>query len=767
MYAQNLGALLVHRDQKIDRGERFLPLLDSDQQTPGLAFGSGDTHRHQQRSSQPTPFHEHLLGRSLLLWWECREDLLPASKLLAITSTSAGLAPRRGRNKIWQRLAGKEGGNQQAADVLLLEGADAVAQLRGTLELEAAGGLAHLLVQLDDDFPQLFFAFDLFELGLFERHGGEVGFDHLRQSHVDGLDHALRGDAVFFVEAELDLPAAAGLVERLPHGVGHRVGIEQRRAADVPRGPADGLDERSLRAQEAFLVGVEHGDQRNLGEVQPLAQQVDADEDVEGAAAQIAQDAHPLERVNLRVQVAAAHTDLAVVLRQVFGHFLGERRHQHALAAGGAPADFFEQVVHLATHGVDFDFGVNQAGGPHDLLDHHAGGARQLVVARSGGDVDDLVRPPLKLLELERVVVERRGQAEAVVHQRLLARAVAVVHPPQLRDGLVGLVDEDQEVAGKIVEERRRGLAGGAARQMPRVVLDAVTVADGAHHFDVEERALLDALGLERLALLFELRLPRAELLEDAGQGAVALIAGHDEVGLGVDGHAGVVGEDGAGERVDFVDAVHLVAPELDAVGHVHVGRKDFHLVAAHAEGAAAELFAALVLDFDELPHQLLPRKALAALDQQQHPVVGLGRAQAVDAGDAGDDDRVAPLKQRPGGGHAQLVELVVDGGFFLDVEVGGWEVGLGLVVVVVADEVLDGVVGEEAAELVEELGGQGLVVGQHEGGAVDLLDDLGHGVGLAGAGDAEQHLVLFGVAETAPQGLDGLGLVGVTGSGK
>ena len=38
-----------------------------------------------------------------------------------------------------------------------------------------------------------------------------------------------------------------------------------------------------LAAQEAFLVGVEDGDQRAFGNVEALAQQVDADQHVEGA----------------------------------------------------------------------------------------------------------------------------------------------------------------------------------------------------------------------------------------------------------------------------------------------------------------------------------------------------------------------------------------------------------------------------------------------------------------------------------------------------
>ena len=88
----------------------------------------------------------------------------------------------------------------------------------------------------------------------------------------------------------------------------------------------------------------------------------------------------------------------------------------------------------------------------------------------------------------------------------------------------------------------------------------------------------------------------------------------------------------------------------------------------------------------------LLARDLLALFEHQQHAVVGFGRTEAVDATDAGDDDAIAALEQRARGGEAQLVQLVVDGGFFFDVDVAGRNVGFGLVVIVIADEILDGV---------------------------------------------------------------------------
>ena len=69
----------------------------------------------------------------------------------------------------------------------------------------------------------------------------------------------------------------------------------------------------------------------------------------------------------------------------------------------------------------------------------------------------------LELLEVQRPVVHRRRQAEAVVDQRLLAGAVAVVHAAHLRHRDVRLVDEQQPVVREVVEQRPRRAAGARA----------------------------------------------------------------------------------------------------------------------------------------------------------------------------------------------------------------------------------------------------------------------------------------------------------------
>ena len=136
---------------------------------------------------------------------------------------------------------------------------------------------------------------------------------------------------------------------------------------------------------------------------------------------------------------------------------------------------------------------------------------------------------------------------------------------------------------------------------------------------------------------------------------------------------------------------------------------------------------------------------------EQDHPIpVGLGRAQAEDAADRRHDDDVAPRQQRRGGGVAETVDLVVDRRVLLDVRVRGRDVGLGLVVVVVADEVLDRRARQQLAELVAELGRERLVVRDDQRRAFRLGDHARHGEGLARAGDAEERLE----ALAAPQAL-------------
>ena len=117
-----------------------------------------------------------------------------------------------------------------------------------------------------------------------------------------------------------------------------------------------------------------------------------------------------------------------------------------------------------------------------------------------------------------------------------------------------------------------------------------------------------------------------------------------------------------------------------------------------------------------------------------------VGIADAVEARHRRHDHDVAAAGQQGRrGAQPQFFDFVVDAEVFLDIGVGGRQVGFGLVVVVVGDEIFDEVFGEEVFEFAVQLGGQGLVVAQDKGRPVQPGDDVGHGERLARPGHAHK----------------------------
>ena len=88
-----------------------------------------------------------------------------------------------------------------------------------------------------------------------------------------------------------------------------------------------------------------------------------------------------------------------------------------------------------------------------------------------------------------------------MLDEGLLARAVPGVLAADLGHGHVALVDHDQEVLREVVEQGVGPLAGRAAVEVGRVVLDARAHAGLLEHLEVVLGARAQPLGLEELAL--------------------------------------------------------------------------------------------------------------------------------------------------------------------------------------------------------------------------------------------------------------------------
>ena len=339
---------------------------------------------------------------------------------------------------------------------------------------------------------------------------------------------------------------------------------------------------------------------------------------------------------------------------------------------------------------------------------------------------------------------------------------VPVVHGPDLGQGDVALVDKQDKALREEVQQRHGRGPGGPLGDDAGIVLDAGAVAQLLHHLHVVLRPLADALGLDQLAVLGEDLHLALQLAPDLADGPVHLVLGGDIVAGGVDDDMVQLQVHRPRHGVEPADPVDLVPEELHPDGGVlPVGGPDLHRVPPDPEHVPLEGdIVPLIADLHQPAQKLVPLPLRPGPQGDGELGEVLRPAQAVDTGDGGHDDDVPPLQQGEGGGEAEAVDLVVGGGVLGDIGVRVGDIRLGLVIIIIGDEVLHRVVGEELLELGAQLGGQGLVVGQHQGGPLDGLDDLGHGEGLAGAGDAQEDLLLQSVLDPRRQGGDGLRLV-------
>ena len=108
----------------------------------------------------------------------------------------------------------------------------------------------------------------------------------------------------------------------------------------------------------------------------------------------------------------------------------------------------------------------------------------------------------------------------------------------------------------------------------------------------------------------------------------------------------------------------------------------------------------------------------------------------------------------------AQLIDLIVNRRVFFNVGIRGRNIRLGLIIVIVGDEILYGVVREKFLKLAVELCRQSLVMSNNQRRFIQLLDDIRHRESLSGTSDAQKGLALVAFFETIDQLLNGLGLV-------
>ena len=117
-----------------------------------------------------------------------------------------------------------------------------------------------------------------------------------------------------------------------------------------------------------------------------------------------------------------------------------------------------------------------------------------------------------------------------------------------------------------------------------------------------------------------------------------------------VDHHLATIGKDLAGERINLGDALYLIAKELEPQDRLFTGRLHLERIATHAKLRSAERrIIALILQINKVTQDRITAILAALPDTEDRGAVINWRTEAIDAGDRGNDDRVATLKERLG----------------------------------------------------------------------------------------------------------------------
>ena len=194
-------------------------------------------------------------------------------------------------------------------------------------------------------------------------------------------------------------------------------------------------------------------------------------------------------------------------------------------------------------------------------------------------------------------------------------------------------------------------------------------------------------------------------------------------------------GNEPSAQRVHLGDPVDFIAKKFHPDQAVAaLSRIDFQHIPAHPEAASSQVHVVpVILDADQLPDHRVPVLRHSRSQGNDLVLILIRAAKAIDTGHAGNHHHVPALRKRGRSRKAELIDLVVDGRVLRNIGIRGRHISLRLVIIVIGNKILHRVLREELLKLPVKLSRQCFIVCNYQCGPLQLLDDIGHGEGLAG----------------------------------
>ena len=113
---------------------------------------------------------------------------------------------------------------------------------------------------------------------------------------------------MFLVIGKLDCATALSLLNCKTHGVGNLVGIHDYSAIKISGSTTHSLRKRTVASQKSLLVSIEYCYKRYFRKIETLSKQVDTDENIICAEAQVIKNTNTVESIDIAVNICSLDT---------------------------------------------------------------------------------------------------------------------------------------------------------------------------------------------------------------------------------------------------------------------------------------------------------------------------------------------------------------------------------------------------------------------------------------------------------------------------
>ena len=209
-----------------------------------------------------------------------------------------------------------------------------------------------------------------------------------------------------------------------------------------------------------------------------------------------------------------------------------------------------------------------------------------------------------------------------------------------------------------------------------------------------------------------------------------------------------------AGKHLKFQNPIYFIPKKFYPHCFVAITSwKYLNNIAPHPKSATLQYqIISLILNGHQSTENCIPISFLPLVQGQNHFMIAFWRTQTIYAGNTGHNNNIPPLKKRAGSRMPQLIYFIIDGSILLYIGICRGNIGLWLIIIIIADKIAYIIIWEKSFELTGQLGGQSLVVGNHQGRPLHLLNQLGYGKGFACTSSSQQYLSLLTIFNTGRQ---------------